>query len=383
MQQTPKGNQLHIGLFGKRNVGKSTLMNALLGQNISIVSPVAGTTTDSVHKSKEWHPIGPVVLVDTPGLDDEGALGLLRIQKAKQILEEVDLVLYVIGKPLERDEKILLEALDKKKKPYLVVYNQKESALTVEDILTVNAHTKEHFDQLQAAITAKLNTKEERKCIGDQVEKGEVVLLVMPQDLQAPKGRLILPQVQVLRELLDAKAIPIMTTKETLGVSLSSLKQPPQLIITDSQIFNEVYESCPKNTPLTSFSILMARQKGDLHAYTQGAKVIGKLQAGDKVLVTESCTHNPLHGDIAREKIPNAIKHKVNSEIIFEHVSGIVFPSDLTPYKLIIQCGGCMHTPGQIQARIEKAKTQGVPITNFGIALAYLSNLLDKVWLPS
>lgn len=403
MQQTPKGSQLHIGLFGKRNAGKSTLMNVLLDQELSIVSPVAGTTTDIVHKSKEWHPLGPVVLVDTPGLDDEGELGALRVQKAMEILRQVDLVLWVSkSERLEPEEIDLLHQLREKKVPYLFVYNRfhkdessKESSnnesveVEIEKIvkmeetsLEVNAKTKEGIGKLKETITKCLMGAEEKKCIGDKVEIGQVVLLVMPQDLQAPKGRLILPQVQILRELLDAKAIPIMTTRETLNETLLALQSPPSLIITDSQIFKEVYDICPKNVPLTSFSILMGRQKGDLNQYVEGAYKIGGLQRGDKVLVAESCTHNPLHGDIARNKIPTAITKKVGEGITFEHVCGNSFPEDLSSYALIIQCGGCMHTPKQIQERLSQAKLQNVPITNFGIALAYLMGILEKVWLP-
>lgn len=397
MQRTPKGSQLHIGLFGKRNAGKSTLMNVLLDQELSIVSPVAGTTTDIVHKSKEWHPLGPVVLVDTPGLDDEGELGALRVQKAMEILQQVDLVLWVsTNEKLDKEEIDLLHQLREKKVPYLLVHNMfhedgasKQESVEVENIvkmeepsLKVNVKTKEGIGKLKEFITKCLMGAEEKKCIGDKVEIGQVVLLVMPQDLQAPKGRLILPQVQILRELLDAKAIPIMTTKETLSETLLALQSPPSLIITDSQIFKEVYDTCPKDVSLTSFSILMARQKGDLKQYVEGAYKIGKLQRGDKVLVAESCTHNPLHGDIARNKIPTAITKKVAEGIIFEHVCGNSFPVDLSSYALIIQCGGCMHTPKQIQERLSRAKLQNIPITNFGIALAYLMGILEKVWLP-
>lgn len=417
MQQTPKGSQLHIGLFGKRNAGKSTLMNVLLDQELSIVSPVAGTTTDIVHKSKEWHPLGPVVLVDTPGLDDEGELGALRVQKAMEILRQVDLVLWVSkSERLEPEEIELLHQLREKKVPYLFVYNRfhedesskesskesnresnkesskersKSNSVEVEKIvkmeepsLEVNAKTKGGIGKLKEAITKCLMGAEEKKCIGDKVGIGQIVLLVMPQDLQAPKGRLILPQVQILRELLDAKAIPIMTTRETLKETLLALQSPPSLVITDSQIFKEVYDICPKNVPLTSFSILMGRQKGDLKQYVEGAYKIGGLQREDKVLIAESCTHNPLHGDIARNKIPTAITKKVGEGIIFEHVCGNSFPQDLSSYAIIIQCGGCMHTPKQIQERLSQAKLQNIPITNFGIALAYLMGILENVWLP-
>lgn len=397
MQQTPKGSQLHIGLFGKRNAGKSTLMNVLLDQELSIVSPVAGTTTDIVHKSKEWHPLGPVVLVDTPGLDDEGELGALRVKKAMEILGQVDLVLWVSrSEDLDKEEREVLQQVREKKVPYLWIHNmfgedtnssqvpiKEEKIVKMEEpSLKINAKTKEGIDKLKEAITKCLIGTEEKKCIGDKVEMGQVVLLVMPQDLQAPKGRLILPQVQILRELLDAKAIPIMTTKETLNETLNALQSPPSLIITDSQIFKEVYNVCPKDVPLTSFSILMARQKGDLNQYVEGAYKIGKLQPGDRVLVAESCSHNPLHGDIARQKIPAAITKKVTEGIIFENVCGNSFPEDLSPYTLIIQCGGCMHTPKQIHERLNRAKLHNIPITNFGVALAYLMGILEEVWLP-
>lgn len=389
MDKTPKGSQLHIGLFGKRNAGKSTLMNALLDQEMSIVSPIAGTTTDIVHKSIEWHPLGPVVLVDTPGLDDEGELGLLRVQKAKKVLGEVDLVLWVTEGDISQEEQSMLNDLEQKNRPYLVIYNSKEQASKTEfeenkskNIFSVNAETKWQIGELKAKVADMLKDEKEQKCIGDKVKLGDVVLLVMPQDLQAPKGRLILPQVQILRELLDAKAIPIMTTKETLDQTLEALKSVPNLIITDSQIFEEVYEKKPKDVPLTSFSILLARQKGDLKTYVEGAKAISRLKEGDKVLISESCTHNPLHGDIARQKLPAAITKKVVEGIVFENVAGNNFPDTVRDYKLIIQCGGCMQTPKQIGARIEKARQEEVAITNFGVALAYLAGILDKVWLP-
>lgn len=387
MQQIPKGNQLHIGLFGKRNAGKSTLMNVLLDQELSIVSPIAGTTTDIVHKSKEWYPLGPVVFVDTPGLDDEGTLGELRIQKALEVLRQVDLVVWVTkeGK-LEKEEQQILLQLDQAKTPYLIVYNkcmiEENKGVEIKESITINAKEQMRIDILKIAITNKLMQMEELKCIGDKVGVGDRVLLVMPQDLQAPKGRLILPQVQILREILDAHAIPIMTTKETLEETLTSLKEPPDLIITDSQIFSEVYEVCPKSIPLTSFSILMARQKGDLEQYVEGAYALKQLKSGDKVLIAESCSHNPLHGDIARCKIPQAIKKQIQGDIQFENVCGNSFPEDLSAYALVIQCGGCMHTPKQIKTRLKGAKLQQVPITNFGIVLAYLSGILDKVWIP-
>ncbi|WP_053984809.1 [FeFe] hydrogenase H-cluster maturation GTPase HydF [Niameybacter massiliensis] len=387
MQQTPKGNQLHIGLFGKRNAGKSTLMNVLLDQELSIVSPIAGTTTDIVHKSKEWHPLGPIVFVDTPGLDDEGTLGELRIQKAMEMLRQVDLVLWITKEEeLEEEEQQVLLQLDQAKTPYLIVYNkyiiEENKGIEIKESITISAKDQIGIDTLKVAITNKLMQMEEPKCIGDKVGVGDRVLLVMPQDLQAPKGRLILPQVQILREILDAHAIPIMTTKETLEETLTSLKEPPDLIITDSQIFSEVYEVCPKSIPLTSFSILMARRKGDLEQYVEGVYALKQLKSGDKVLIAESCSHNPLHGDIARCKIPQAIKKQTQVEIQFENVCGNSFPEDLSAYALVIQCGGCMHTPKQIKTRLKGAKLQQVPITNFGIVLAYLSGILDKVWIP-
>lgn len=387
MQETPKANRIHIGIFGKRNVGKSTLMNALTRQTSSIVSDVAGTTTDSVYRNIEFHPIGPVVFIDTPGIDDEGELGQLRVQKAKKTLEEVDCVLWVHNGTLTASEKELLHLLKVKNIPYLCVYNIKKEMTpphcigTQEHTVRVNAKNLEGLNVLREALTKRLNQEEEKLCIGDLIKKGDRILLVTPQDVQAPKGRLILAQVQILRELLDKKAIPLMTTYDTLKSSLEALVHPPDLVITDSQLFKEVKAIIPATIPLTSFSILLARQKGDLNTYRQSIKAIGELKANDKVLISESCTHNPLHEDIARVKIPRALRKKCGHPLAIEWVSGQVFPEDLTAYKLIIQCGGCMQTTKQIENRINAAKKANVPITNFGVVLAYLSGILDEIWI--
>lgn len=380
MQQVAKGNQLHIGLFGKRNAGKSTLMNVLLRQEMSIVSPVAGTTTDLVHKSIEFHPLGPIVFVDTPGIDDEGELGTLRVEKTKKALEEVDLVLWVCNEVITPQEKEILEEIKRSNAPVILVHNTRTLAWKVQgDKLVVNAKEQIGIEDLREAIVKMLQTKEERLCIGDMVTEGQVVLLVAPQDIQAPKGRLILPQVQVMRELLDAKAIPMMTTLHTLERTLKCFHKAPDLVVTDSQVFKEVREMIPSEIPLTSFSILMARQKGDLAVYRKGAKAIYGLQPNDYILIAESCTHNPLHEDIAREKIPQALQKKCGIPLQFHWTTGTTFPSDLSKYALIIQCGGCMHTPAQIGARIQKAKSYEVPMTNFGVLLAELSGTLDAI----
>ncbi|MGL5676217.1 MAG: [FeFe] hydrogenase H-cluster maturation GTPase HydF [Cellulosilyticaceae bacterium] len=380
MQQVAKGNQLHIGLFGKRNAGKSTLMNVLLRQEMSIVSPVAGTTTDLVHKSIEFHPLGPVVFVDTPGIDDEGELGTLRVEKTKKALKEVDLVLWVCNEVITPQEKEMLEEIKKSNVPVVLVHNTRTLAWKVQgDKLVVNAKEQIGIEDLRDAIVKVLQTKEEHLCIGDMVTEGQVVLLVAPQDIQAPKGRLILPQVQVMRELLDAKAIPMMTTLHTLERTLKCLCEAPHLVVTDSQVFKEVREMVPAEVPLTSFSILMARQKGDLDVYRKGAKAIYKLQPNDHILIAESCTHNPLHEDIAREKIPQALQKKCGMPLQFHWTTGTTFPNDLSKYALVIQCGGCMHTPAQIGARIQKAKSYEVPMTNFGVLLAELSGTLDAI----
>ncbi|MGL4738922.1 MAG: [FeFe] hydrogenase H-cluster maturation GTPase HydF [Cellulosilyticaceae bacterium] len=387
MNHTPKGSQLHIGLFGKRNAGKSTLINGILRQDLAIVSPIPGTTTDTVHKSIEFHPIGPVVFVDTPGIDDEGALGELRIAKTHKTLEEVDAAIWLYNGKLDAGEKSWIAKIEKRGIPLLYVINQWEGEETgvtaeTEQRIRINAKDPQQIARLRERLVAMLSTCKEQPCIGDYMNAGDHVLLVMPQDLQAPKGRLILPQVQIIRELLDASAIPVMTTAQTLDQALDGLKQSPRWAITDSQIFKVVYEKLPKTVKLTSFSILMARQKGDLARYVEGAHAAMGLKPGARVLIAESCTHNPLHGDIAREKLPQLLTKRLGHQVVFEHVVGNQFPDQLEGYELIVQCGGCMQTRAQIMARVIKADEAGIPITNFGVLLAHLGGILDQIFLP-
>lgn len=380
MNDTPKANKLHIGIFGKRNVGKSTLMNAILGQEMSIVSPVAGTTTDTVWKSMELNPIGPVVFVDTPGIDDEGELGELRVYKTKKTLEEVDAVIWVMNDTLDDIEKESIKVLREKNIPYIKVCNlQKNGSSGIEkNTIILNALTGKGIDKLKDELIKVLGGQQEKLCIGDCLNEGEVALLVIPQDIQAPKGRLILPQVQVLREILDARAIPIMTLPDQLQKTLEGLNTNPTVAIVDSQLFGKVEEKLPDDTKLTSFSIAMARQKGDLEAYIEGTKAIEKLDDNSKVLIIESCTHTPLHGDIAREKIPLSLKNKTKKNLEFEFIRGVDFPENLTEYQLVILCGGCMQTTKQIQYKIKQCIKQNVPVTNFGIILAYLNGSLER-----
>ena len=380
MNDTPKANKLHVGIFGKRNVGKSTLMNAILDQQMSIVSPIAGTTTDIVWKSMELNPLGPIVFVDTPGMDDDGLLGELRVHKTKKTLEEVDAAIWVIKDKLEPIEKAYISQLEDRNIPCILVYNQYGNAVkTTEDTaIVVNAKKHKGIDEVKARLCEQLKGYQEKLCIGDCLKEGEVVLLVAPQDIQAPKGRLILPQVQILREILDANAIPIMTVANQLQNTLDSLKQVPTVTIVDSQLFGTVEKILPKCTRLTSFSIGMARQKGDLEVYAKGAKSISELKDNDKILIVESCTHIPLHGDIAREKIPKGLNKKTGKKLEFNFARGTDFPEDLTSYALVILCGGCMQTSMQIQHRIRNCINQQVPVTNFGILLAHLSGSLER-----
>ncbi|MGL4345133.1 MAG: [FeFe] hydrogenase H-cluster maturation GTPase HydF [Cellulosilyticaceae bacterium] len=387
MNHTPKGSQKHIGIFGKRNVGKSTLINGLLGQELSVVSPVAGTTTDIVHKSIEFHPLGPVVLIDTPGIDDEGELGVLRVRQTQKILGEVDAVLWVVTEELGEQELETIKTITYRNVPIIIVENQKTSMDAISlpkniSHIRINAKKQETLEPLRALIVEILKDIPDQCCIKDYIKEGDMALLVTPQDLQAPKGRLILPQVQVLREILDGGGIPIMTTPQTLDQVMEVLGEKIQWVITDSQVFEQVYHKIPKDIPLTSFSMIMGRQKGDLETYVEGAYAIKSLKEGDKVLVAESCSHNPLHGDIARMQIPHKLETQLGISLCFEHVKGNEFPDELEAYALVIQCGGCMQTRGQVMARIQKAKQTGVPITNFGVLLAHLSGILEKVFIP-
>ncbi|MBU3181275.1 [FeFe] hydrogenase H-cluster maturation GTPase HydF [Clostridium psychrophilum] len=391
MQQTPNSNRLHIAIFGKRNVGKSSLINALTSQDIALVSSLAGTTTDPVYKAMELLPIGPVVLIDTAGLDDEGEIGELRIKKTKEVMDKTDLALLVIdGKEEDLSfEKVWYEDLKQRKIPVVGVINKiDENDVSIEKIkkaidiyfVKVNAKDRLNINGLKKAIMAAAPMDFEKSTIvGDIVKPKAKVLVVAPQDIQAPKGRLILPQVQIIRDLLDNDAMALVVKDSELENILASLNEKPDLVITDSQVFKKVNSIIPKDIPLTSFSILMARYKGDLNTLVKGARAIDTLKPGDKVLIAEACTHHPLEGDIGREKLPKWLEEKVGGKLDITICAGSSLPEDLSEYKLIVHCGACMFNRQQLMSRIKKANALELPITNFGIAIAHINGILDRV----
>lgn len=388
LNQTPSASRLHIGIFGRRNSGKSSLINALTNQQTALVSEVAGTTTDPVQKAIELHPIGPCVLIDTAGFDDEGELGQMRIQRTEQMLSKTDLAILVITTEqtdfsMEQD---WINQLKEKQIPVLIAINKIDIKQSIPDWVSryphcaVSALQKQGIDTLKQQIIQSAPKNFELASItAHLVGENDLVLLVMPQDIQAPKGRLILPQVQTTRDLLDNRAIVVSVTTDKLISALQLLKCPPKLIITDSQVFHYVYEHCPKESMLTSFSVLMARYKGDIDAFLEGAKAIDKLSEQDKVLILEACSHNPLDGDIGRIKIPALLRKKVGQNLSIEVRSGNDIPEDLTPYSLVVHCGSCMFNRAYVLSRTAICKQQQVPITNYGILIAKLGGILDKI----
>lgn len=388
----PRGNQLHIGIFGKRNSGKSTLMNRITGHNIALVSDVAGTTTDPVFKSMEINGLGPCVFIDTPGFDDDGILGSMRVEKTKLALEKTDVAILVCSDLDLAYEISWIQKLNNQKTPYILVINKVDELDCTDEIveklhdyskekpLILSAKKNQGMEQLKEALIRVLPEDYEAKhIIADLVTEEDLVLLVMPQDIQAPKGRLILPQVQTLRELLDTKCLVMSCTTDKLEQALQSMVKPPKLIITDSQVFRTVYDRKPAESKLTSFSVLFAAYKGDIRYYVESANAIDDLREGSRVLIAEACTHAPLSEDIGREKIPRMLRKKVGEGLCIDLVSGSDFPEDLSGYDLIIQCGACMFNRKYVINRIERAKQQGVPMSNYGIVIAYLSNILDKI----
>lgn len=392
LQDTPRSNRLHIGIFGKRNAGKSSLINALTNQNIALVSDIAGTTTDPVYKSMEIHGIGPCVFIDTPGFDDVGEIGNLRISQTEKALEKTDVALVIFCDSVSEVEISWIEKLRKKNISIIAVINKIDILSGTEKIkksieeefnlspILVSAINKSGVDEIHESLIRSLPEDYDTKSITSNLAKsGDVVLLVMPQDIQAPKGRLILPQVQVIRELLDKKCIVLSITTDMLDLALSSLNSPPKLIITDSQVFKAVYEKKPVESMLTSFSVLMAGNKGDINYFAESAKAISSLTEASRVLIAEACTHAPLTEDIGREKIPRFLWQRIGSGLTIDIVSGTDFPEDLSKYNLIIHCGGCMFNRKYMLSRIEKAMAASVPMTNYGVTLAYLSGILDKI----
>lgn len=390
--ETPKGLRLHFGLFGKRNAGKSSLINALANQNISIVSSVAGTTTDPVEKAFELSPIGPVVFMDTAGVDDEGDLGLARVQKSLSVLEWMDIAIVVCeaGTWSEHEEGIL-KTTKINGTPTIVVFNKTDLRKPPSDqidllrsrgykVIQTSAANREGIADLRDAIiqTVLEKTEPDRPLMGNLAKAGDTVILVTPIDTGAPKGRLILPQVQAIRELLDAGAKCMVIKEDRITETLNELKKPPQLVVTDSQVVLRVVKEVPEPIPITTFSIQMAYSKSDLLEMAIGAAALTKLKPGDKVLIAETCSHHPLKDDIGRVKIPNWLKKTVG-DLDIEIAVGKDFPTDLTPYKVIIQCGGCIVTRRHMLARLRQAREQGVPMTNYGVTISYLQGVLPRV----
>ena len=397
MNNTPRGNRLHIAIFGRRNVGKSSLINAITNQNIALVSDVAGTTTDPVYKSMEILPVGPVVLIDTAGLDDAGKLGELRVKRSFSVLNKTDLVLLVVeaGCSLTAYEEEILGISREKNIPVIIVLNKSDltpagpgSAKSLKertgfDAVRVSAASGCGIDELKMAIIRNAPlTWDDKPIVGDLLTPKDHVVLVTPIDSAAPKGRLILPQVQTLRDILDHNGMATICKETELEVTLKLLNQKPALVITDSQVFKQADAATPPDILLTSFSILFARQKGDLHSLALGAKAIDKLRPGDKILMAEACTHHPVEDDIGRVKIPNWLRQHVGGELKFEWVSGTAFPDNLQEFSLIVHCGGCMINRREMLSRLAQAQANDVPIVNYGVAIAHLMGVLPRALSP-
>lgn len=398
---TPNANRLHIALFGKRNSGKSSLINALTGQDTALVSDTPGTTTDPVQKAMEIHGIGPCLFIDTPGFDDEGELGNRRIERTWKAVEKTDIALLLCagggsaeetGEPDFTEELHWLEQLKAKNIPTILLINKADIrkntaslAIRIKETfgsqpIPVSAKEKTGVELIRQAILEKLPEDFDQQSItGSLVTEGDLVLLVMPQDIQAPKGRLILPQVQTIRELLDKKCLIMSCTTDKLRETLQALSRPPKLIITDSQVFKTVYEQKPEESRLTSFSVLFAGYKGDIRYYEKSASAIGSLTESSRVLIAEACTHAPLSEDIGRVKLPHLLRKRIGEKLSIDIVAGTDFPQDLTPYSLVIHCGACMFNRKYVLSRIERARLQNVPMTNYGVAIAFLNGILNQI----
>jgi [FeFe] hydrogenase H-cluster maturation GTPase HydF len=393
LNDTPGGSRLHVGFFGRRNSGKSLLINAVTGQKVAIVSDVAGTTTDPVYKAMELHGVGAATLIDTAGFDDEGALGAMRVEQTEKAATRSDVAVLLFDESDISNELLWFKKLKAAGKPVVCIVSRSDArdpapvAAAVlracgEEPIILSACDRDGMERLRAAIIRAVPEGWGRHSItAGLVGDGDLVLLVMPQDIQAPTGRLILPQVQTIRDLLDNKCLVLSVTTDRLDEALSALSRPPKLIITDSQAFKTVYDKKPESSLLTSFSVLFAAHKGDLDYYVQSAKAIDALNERSRVLIAECCTHAPLAEDIGRVKIPHLLRKRTGQGLSVDVVSGTDYPKDLTVYNLIIQCGACMFNRGYVLSRIDCAKEQGVPMTNYGVAIAYLNGILDKISL--
>lgn len=399
MIETPRGNRVHIAIYGRTNAGKSSLINKITNQSISLVSETRGTTTDPVYKAMELLPIGPVVFIDTAGIDDTTELGELRVKKTKEILNKMDIALLLISTEVVLEnqelnyEKEWIREIKKREKPFIVILN-KVDLVSVEKLQEIEEKVKRELGcEISKVTTSREESIQtiknkiieyapkivvEEKLIGDKITIGDKILLVAPQDIQAPKGRLILPQVQVIRDILDNGGIPTVVTLDNLKEGLAIFQGKPDLVITDSQVFKTVDETLSREVPLTSFSIIMARAKGDLETLYRGAKRINSLKEGDKVLIAEACTHHQLKGDIAREKLPMLLQKKVG-RLEIDNCSGKDFPEDISKYSLVIHCGSCMLNRAETISRLGECSNKEIPITNFGMAIAEINGILDRV----
>lgn len=408
LTDTPNANRLHIALFGRRNSGKSSLINALTGQDTAIVSNTPGTTTDLVSKAMEVHSIGACLFMDTPGFDDEGELGEMRIARTLKAIEKTDIALLLCEddsfscenkkteqpetEMFEQPEHEMLKQLKEKNIPVILILNKIDIRKNIDALaarieqqynqrpLLVSAKERTGIEEIRQAILEKLPSDFGQQSItGALIAENDLVLLVMPQDIQAPKGRLILPQVQTIRELLDKKCLVMTCTTDKLSKTLQALARPPKLIITDSQVFRTVYEQKPDESKLTSFSVLFAGYKGDIHYYVESAAAIESLTESSRILIAEACTHAPLSEDIGRVKLPHLLRKRIGEKLQIDIVSGTDFPQDLTPYSLVIHCGACMFNRKYVLSRIDRAREQHIPMTNYGVAIAYLNGILNQI----
>lgn len=390
LNSTPSSERVHIGIFGKRNVGKSSVINAIIGQNLAVVSHIKGTTTDPVYKSMELLPLGPVTIIDTPGIDDEGELGNLRIQKSYQVLNKTDIAVLVVDGTigLSSEEEILINKFKDKKIPYVIVMNKEDlveniQASQEENTIWVSTKLNKNIYELKELIAKQIpENKKEQRLVADLLKPSDFIVLVIPVDKAAPKGRLILPQQQTIREILEADAVSIVVKDNELKSTLQILGKKPKLVITDSQVFKQVSADTPEDIMLTSFSILFSRYKGNLNETVKGAYEIDSLNNRDTVLISEGCTHHRQCEDIGTVKLPKLILNKTKKNIKFEFTSGIEFPLDLSKYKMIVHCGGCTLNEREMKHRIKCAQSQNVPITNYGILMAHIQGILKRCIEP-
>ena len=385
LNDTPGSDRVHIGFFGRRNAGKSSIVNAVTGQDLAVVSDTKGTTTDPVTKSMELLPLGPVVMIDTPGMDDEGELGELRVQKSYQVLNRTDIALLVVDgtQGMSTEDERLLDRIREKEIPWIVVFNKSDLASRAlpkgKNYLAVSSTTGENIEDLKTLVACQIPDRSQgRRIVADLLEPSDFVVLVVPIDKAAPKGRLILPQQQTIRDTLEAGAVSIVVKENELKTTLETLGKKPRLVITDSQVFQRVAEETPEDIALTSFSILFARYKGELKPFVDGVKALESIQDEDKILISEGCTHRRQCNDIGTVKLPMWIRRHTGKEPEFSFTSGMEFPADLSSYKLIVHCGGCMLNEREMRYRLGCACDAGVPITNYGILIAYMNGILER-----